>query len=307
MKEPPFVHGVRQIQSFDVISGGNLVGEGGYSREKALRASLVKIPAAELIHVTSAFEFADLLAIADAEVHTRIRSTPVEARVGAGLRMQEHAVLHLAPFGIHLDVRHGHFVERIWVGTGLVHVPSLKNKTLRALRELRHVIVVLGDRRTVRDKRDVVRIQQRTRVVAQFTIIAIHVYTVKEENVILFRNVVKFCDLRVEMSFIGCAVMFITFKCRRFLIRCYTTGPRINGIKRMIVIVMLIRIGKIDDVIPVRLTSVSISGHEEIARTVVKPAQNILIENAHITFYGIAAIIVSCSRCARYKHLAGVH
>ena len=63
--------------------------------------------------------------------------------------MQEYAILDLPPLCVHLDAAHGHGGEFIFLRTGRIRVPTLKDIPLRRRRHI--VLGRLGDRRLIVD------------------------------------------------------------------------------------------------------------------------------------------------------------
>ena len=130
MNDSPFVHVVCHIHILDIGGGDGLLGEGGDFREIAILISGIEIPTAELIQVALASGGADLVAVADTEVHGLGGITPVQTRICASLRVQENAVLYLAPPGIHHKVAHRHLIKLVSSGASFVHIPTVEHKPL---------------------------------------------------------------------------------------------------------------------------------------------------------------------------------
>ena len=139
MNFSPSVHRVRHIHLFDVGGGDGLFREGGDLREETILAFWVEIPTAELIQVALTRGRTDFSAIADTEVHGLGGVTPVQTRIRARLRVQKHAVLYLAPPGIHHQVAHRHGAESVFSCASFIHIPTVEHKSHLVLREFRHV------------------------------------------------------------------------------------------------------------------------------------------------------------------------
>ena len=130
MNDSPFVHVVCHIHILDIGGGDGLLGEGGDFREIAILISGIEIPTAELIQVALAGGGADFATVADTEVHGLGGITPVQTRICASLRVQENAVLYLAPPGIHHKVAHRHLIKLVSSGASIVHIPTVEHKPL---------------------------------------------------------------------------------------------------------------------------------------------------------------------------------
>ena len=151
----PLVNQVCLIGSILVVVGGDtILVQGVGFGEESRDAFRLRVPSAECVKVAlSEHRRADFITIADAEAHGLVIATPVEARVAARLRVQEHAVLHLSPFGIHAHTAERHRGENVGLGTGLVGIPPFENKTVFSLGKVRSVCSTRGNIRTVRDVR----------------------------------------------------------------------------------------------------------------------------------------------------------
>ena len=89
----------------------------------------VCIPSAEFITCPEASWCTDGSIVGNTEVHLLVFRTPVQGRIGSGIRMQEDTVLDLPPLGISRNTTHRHSIwEDIRFSTPFINVPPFKNK-----------------------------------------------------------------------------------------------------------------------------------------------------------------------------------
>ena len=126
----PFIHGIGHMGRLIVRRGDRGFVQDGSGRE-SLRQSFIGIPAVELKACALARWHGDLPAIGNAEVHRLSVGAPVERGVGPGIRMQEHAVLHEHPLGVHRDAANGHGRELIGMRAIAIDIPSVEDESGR--------------------------------------------------------------------------------------------------------------------------------------------------------------------------------
>ena len=226
----PFVHPVCQINPLDVVGGNAVLVQRvglGVENHHALR---IGVPATERVEVAlSKHGRADFVTITDAEVHGLGFTAPIETLVVAGLRMQEHTVLNLTPFGIDTQATERQRGERVGLGTSLVRIPSFEYISIFSYREIRNTIVKSGNIVSIRDV--LLRMQYVTLFVLEGVSIAVHIIDcVCAGNVVLFNNV-GVSRGSITKNFISSMVEFISFNSRFFflILNCISSRSCKNG------------------------------------------------------------------------------
>ena len=137
----PFVHIISHINRF-VIRCGDVIIHRECIRIEQQSEIGVTIPSHKLVIVAKSRGSTNRAAIGHAEIHLWLVSTvcsPSQARIGAGIGVQKHTILLLAPLSIHRKTTLRHCIESTRPATCIIQIPTLKN--IGSIRVFRNIIV----------------------------------------------------------------------------------------------------------------------------------------------------------------------